>query len=203
MNMRTKITLFAISMLIIATSGCVNNSTEPVVPIPTQTEDVRIDTSDTPTETSTTPIDTSEDIQIYNIGQNVSDNNTKMTLNNIIYTKIIDEGKNISNADTGKKFLIMNITIENIGKDKNISYPGSQFIILDTDEDIETIYEEDSGASLNLRKYFNGEDILPGTERKGELVFQVPENAKGLNLRFEFSPDSSDELKLEFFNLDK
>ena len=105
-------------------------------------------------------------------------------------------------ADPGKQYLIIDITIENIGKDKNLSYSGDQFIILDSDEVIEISYGEDV-SSLELEKHFNGDNISPGEKRQGELSFQVPEGAKGLLLKFEYSPESSGGSRSEFFMLDQ
>lgn len=169
------------------------------IPIVTPTATVNIVYEDIP---STTPTVT---IQIYNIGQSINNGNTRMTLNSIRYTKVIgdeNDESNIIRAEFGNQFLIMNITIENTGQDNSLSYVGNQFTILDSDEDIETIYEEDIATSSNLPKYFNGENIPPGIKKQGEIAFQVPENVKGLKLRFEYMSESSEEVFSEFFTLD-
>ena len=189
--MRTKILLFAVSILIIASIGCINKSED------------KDGSSGVPTEPS-------EDISIaqtHGIGRSINDGDTKMTLNRVRYTKTIHEKNNLSSvsaAEAGNQFIIINITIENIGIDKKLQYPVSQFIILDTDENIEkSPYEVDVVASSNLKEYFNGDSIRPGDKRQGELAFQVPEGEKGLHLRFEYSPDSSKGSTLEFFTLDQ
>lgn len=214
--MRMIFALFAISILIVVMSGCIENNTKriivptgPVVtdtPITTTLEETPVPTGPTVTDVPMVPTDIPEKVsttQIYNIGQSVSSGDTKMTLNNIRYTNTIDEKKSVSKAGIGNKFLIIDLSIENMARDENLSYPGSQFIILDSDETIETIYEEDINASSNLIKYFNGKDISPGVKRQGELAFQVPENAKGLKLRFEYISESSEDVFLEFFTLDR
>lgn len=217
--MKTKFVLFAISMLIIVISGCVNNEpgsistpvstetpitveetttvqeTEPSILIITATPTPVIPTvtiTESPTITST-PV-----AQIYNVGKSVSNADTEMTLNSIRYTKAI----NSKNADTGKQFLIIDVTIENIDTSKKLSYSGDQFVVLDSDEDMERIYGE-YVSSFELTKHFNGVNISSGEKRQGELSFQVPEGAKGLQLKFEYSPESSGGSQSEFFALDQ
>ena len=150
-----------------------------------------------------TPHPQSTPIQTHIIGQDVSDGNSRMTLNNVRYTQVIDEKKNesyVARSETNKQFLIINVTIENISPNKNMSYNGYQFIMLDSKG---IIYEEDASASKQLAKKFNGNDMVPGDKREGELSFQIPVDAKGLRLRFEYSQESTSGLRLEFFKLDR
>ena len=222
-SMKKKFVLFAISVLIIAISGCVDKGAEQVsAPNPTEpsvgtttptisvtgsgteviTPTITVTGTVTPTVTTTEPttIATPEpEVQVYSVRKSVNDSDTRMTLNSIRYAQIIDDKKM---ADPGKQYLIIDITIENIGKDKNLSYSGDQFVILDSDEAIEISYGEDV-SSLELEKHFNGDNISPGEKRQGELSFQVPEGTKGLLLKFEYSPESSGGSQSEFFMLDQ
>ncbi len=217
--MKTKFVLLVLSILMILVSGCVNKESGPVsTPVPTESPITEVkDTyvpiittiptiTSTPTITPIPTVTTTESptiistpvVQVYSIGKSVNNSNTKMTLNSIRYTQSI----NYKNADIGKQFLIIDVTIENIGTDKNLSYSGDQFIILDSNEDIESIYGEDT-SSLELAKHFNGGNISPGDKRQGELSFDVPTGAKGLQLKFEYSPDPSGTSQSEFFTLDQ
>lgn len=239
--MNNKFLLLAISILIIAMSGCVDNKSGQVS-TQTPSEPIKAAT-DVPTIVATEkqeglninnisenvskgeeilPEDVNgsadfvqEDVnesanvedttvaKVYSVGQSVSDGNTKMTLNNIRYTGTIDKSGNVSKAEQGNKFLILSITIENVGQDTNLSYDGNMFIILDTDEASERSYGEDTLSSEGWVKHFNGTNIQPGNVRQGELAFQVPENANGLQLRFEYYSESSEGTGLEFFTLSK
>ncbi len=211
--MKKKFVLF-ISILIIAISGCINGESG-TTPIPTDTvvpkesatptekvvekyvvDPTVIITTPTifPTESPESPvIPISSTPVIYDIGKSVSNLDTKMTLNTIRYTRTI----NSKNADQGKQFLVMDVTIENIGISK-LSYSGEQFMVLASDEEIEDNYGEDV-SSFELIKHFNGIDISPGEKRQGELSFQIPDDIKGLQLKFEYSPGSQS----EFFALDR
>ncbi len=182
-----KIALPVIMILLISIAGCVYNGPE----------------TTSSAITAITAITPAPAVQTHDIGQSVSDGNSRMTLNNVRYTQEINEKKNESGAvkaESGRQFLIINITIENISPDKNMSYNGYQFLILDSNG---YIYEEDVSASKQLAKGFNGNKMAPGDRREGELSFQIPANAIGLKLRFEYSPESSGGLRLEFFKMDR
>lgn len=213
-------------MILILLSGCLDNKGDISTPIPTVTavspivtitEPITTETTEDipePTDTITTtetPIETpivtstpkpiitatevvptpTTDVVQYNIGQSVNNGKTKITINSMRFSEKI--GDNSSNS--GNQFLIINITIENIGSG-DLSYSAHQFVILDTDEDIETIYQVDESILSNLPNMFNGENIKPGDKRQGEFAYNVPNNAKGLKLKFEYS-----DLTSEFFSL--
>ncbi len=170
----TKLYIFTL-ILIISTTGCIDTG------------------SQTPSATPTA-------IQTHGIGQSTSDGNTSITVNGVRYTHVIDEkndGSGGTKAESNGKFLIMNVTIENISPDKDFSYPGYQFIILADGH----IYEEDASASKLLAKQFNGTHIVPGERRTGELTFQIPEESNDLKLRFEYTYESAGGFRLEMFRL--
>ena len=188
--MKTRYILFAISMLIIAISGCVDNEGPVSTPTPTETViEEPVDT--TPAETTAIPT--------HNIGESANDNNTKITLNGVRYAKSI----NNTRSEEGNQFVIINITIENIGVDDSITYIWPQFTLISSGAREGMPNDIDEVASEQLTTPFNGEDIGPGNKRQGELAFQIPEDAKDLKLRFEYSPDSSKGGELEIFKLSR
>lgn len=248
-NNMKKFALLAISILIIAVSGCVNDGSKSVPTqtpsVPTETENATIvptvtsvplpeDTGVTISESEngtlvdkdvnativtgdineTVPEDgngTSSNIEgvdptikTYGVGETIDDGTTKVTLNSIRYTDTIGDkspGYNIAKPNPGYKFAIVNITIENIGKGMNISYDESKFVILPNDATSERSYEYDTVSSEGWTKRINGNDIIPGDIRQGELVFQIPENAGGLELKFEYYSESPDGTTLGYFKL--
>lgn len=192
--MKKKFALFIIPILVILIGGCVNEQ----VPTPVPTETVieqPVETTQRPTEV---PVETSV-ISTHNIGESVNDNNTKITLNGVRYTKNIDDAR----SEGGNQFVIINVTIENIGADKNITYIWPQFTLISSGAREGMPNDIDEAASEQLAIPLNGEDIIPGDTRQGELAFQIPEDAKDLKLRFEYSPDSSKGGELEIFKLDR
>lgn len=185
-NIIEKVALILILILVTSIAGCIDNAPE--------------NTSSTPGPTNTILITPSPTPQTHGIGQSTSDGNTRITVNGVRYAKVINEKNNASGgagAESKRKFLIMNVTIENISPDKNLSYPGYQFIILADEQ----IYEEDASASQFLATQFNGTHIAPGERRTGELAFQIPEESKDLKLRFEYIYESAGGLRLEMFRL--
>jgi Domain of unknown function (DUF4352) len=129
------------------------------------------------------------DIVQYDIGQSTDNGNTKIVLNGIRFAESIGDTKIM--PEPGSKFLIVNVSIENIGNESSLYYKD-QFVILDEGGDMEMIYAVDILGSSNLFHRFDGENIKPGEERKGELAYQVPKNAKGLKLKFEYSDSTSE-----------
>ncbi len=137
---------------------------------------------------------------IYSIGQSTSDGNTTITVNGVRYAHVLGEKNDGSDGirpDLFGKFLIINITIENISPDNDISYPGYQFFILADGQ----IYGEDESASKLLANQFNGTPIVPGERRTGELTFEIPEESNDLKLRFEYTYKSAGGFRLEMFRL--
>lgn len=194
--MRIKFALFMIPILVILISGCVDNQQPIPTPVPTETAvGQSTETVQRPTET---PVETTV-IPTHNISESANDSNTKITLNNVRYPTVIND----INAEPGNQYVIINITVENIGKDTNITYIWPQFILTSSGAREGMPNDIDESASARLENIFNGEDIGPGDKRQGELAFQIPEDAKDLKLRFEYSPDSSKGGELEIFKLDR
>lgn len=166
------------------------------------------DTNETITDNTSGLSDNAEetdpDAQIYVIGDTVDDGNTRMTLNSMRYADSLSEkgpGYSVAKVNPGNKFLILNVTIENIGQGMNVSYDGSKFVVLDMGANSELIYEEDIVSSEGWLKHFSGNDIIPGDTRQGELAYQVPENAGELQLKFEYYSESSEGPAPEMFKL--
>lgn len=169
--------IYIILSILVILSGCV----EPT-PIPGPTpEPTRIGSS--------TPLETPH---IGKIGESVSDGNTRMTLNGFRYDQVINDIR----PETGYQFVIVNITIENISPDKNLSYGDEQFGIA-----AGRPYSADPSASAALDR-FNGSDMSPGDKRQGELAFQISKDEKDVKFRFEYLTLSSGrQARLEIFTL--
>lgn len=194
--MKKQFALFIISISVILISGCVS---EQSVSTPTPAETV-IEQPVRPTDPTVgqTPVETTA-ISAHNIGESANDSNTKITLNGVRYDKIINTIK----VEPGNRYVIINITVENIGKDTDITYIWPQFVLISSGVREGMPSDIDDMASTELDMSFNGEEIKPGEKRQGELAFQIPEDTKDLKLRFEYSPDSSKGGELEMFKLNR
>lgn len=187
-----------VSILTILISGCVDNEQSVSTPIPTETAvEQPVETTQRPTEV-TTPVETTV-IPTFDVGESISDDNTKMILNSVRYaTNIID-----ASVESGNQYVILNITVENIGRDTNITYIWPLFTLVSSGAREGMPNDVDEFASARLEKPFDGEDIRPGDKRQGELVFQIAKEATDLKLRFEYSPDSSKGGQLVIFKLNR
>jgi hypothetical protein len=130
----------------------------------------------------TTPKKTSS----YSVGETVTDGKVKMTVNSVRQATRIDEQNNqflVATADSGYRYLIMDVTIENTGSE-TVSYsPLLGFNMYDSSG---YSYTPEFEAYTALSRSFEGNNIVPGSKRRGELPYMVPTDANGLQLQFQF-----------------
>lgn len=116
--------------------------------------------------------------QTYNVGDVIAMGTTTLTVNEIQYPA----GDDFSKPDAGFKFLVVDLTIENKGAEAisvstllqmSIKDPGGQKY------DVDFMATAASGGSSP-----DGE-IAPGEKLRGQVGFQVPENATGLVFVFD------------------
>jgi len=151
-------------------------------------------TSDTkytpPTKVDSTPIVKQTEApktQTLKIGDIATDEQIKVTLNKVSFVSKIDELNNqylAAEAQSGKQYAIIDITIENVLTDKTqtISTLLSTSIV---DQDG---YESkiDFTGFTALDKSFKDGEILPGMKKSGRLAYLVPNNATNLKFIFKF-----------------
>ncbi|MDW7775172.1 MAG: DUF4352 domain-containing protein [Methanosarcinales archaeon] len=138
---------------------------------------------ETPTETSTE----APKIQIFNVGDTTTDDELKITVNNVRFTTKIDEQNNeflVAKAQSGKQYVIIDITIENILPDQTqaISTFGLTSVI---DQDGYE-YTLDFEGLVALDKSFKDGEVLPGMKKRGEVVYLVPNDVTDLKFRYKF-----------------
>ena len=99
-------------------------------------------------------------------------------------------GDRFNQPDAGKKFVAVDVTLENIGSEsENISSLLQMYMKDSTGQ----VYDEDFAATLAAGNSPSGE-IVPGEQIRGQVGFQVPEDAQ--DLVFVFDPDIFGEGKL-------
>ena len=134
---------------------------------------------ETPTESQKT--------QIFNIGETATDDELKITLNNVRFVTQINEQNNeylIAKAQSGKQYAIIDMTIENVLSDttQTISTLMSTSII---DQDGYE-YTIDFEGLVALDKSFKDGEILPGMKKRGEIAYLVPDDATDLKFMYKF-----------------
>jgi len=139
--------------------------------------------------TTTDSKDSASSFKIHEIGETSTDGLTKITLNGKRYTTSInDKSDETVEADNGSKFLVLNLTLENISPNRTRTYAIMQYKILSPDG---STYEYDDTANEALSTPIDVADVTPGNMRRGEIAFKVPNNSTGLQFEFVYDPLNS------------
>lgn len=163
-------------------SGCSNARPEGVnesqKTTPTQT--ITNDTSNTENKTNAenkTSGGTSTEPEKYKIGDSAKSGNLIFTVN----SARIDEGDEFIKPDEGNIYYIVDVTVENTGDKTETVSSLLMFKLFDSDG-----YNYTSTIGPDTKGQVDG-DLSAGRKLRGELVFEIPKNAKGLEL--EIYPD--------------
>ncbi len=126
-------------------------------------------------------------VKTFKVGETATDNELKITLNNVRFVSKIDEQNNeyvSAEAPNGTQFAIVDITIENILPDKTQSIST---ILLTTINDQDGYnYDVDLMPTIALAKQFKDGEILPAMKKRGELAYSVPTSATDLKFIYKF-----------------
>jgi hypothetical protein len=143
---------------------------------------------------STDPVKKEEKV-IASVGESIQVGNVVFTVNEVSTTKKIkDAGGFLSYKpeSEGAVFLVVNVTVENAGKEA-ITTDASFFKLKDGTVEFSpsTIFTTDS-------KFFMYDGINPGLSKKGNVLFEIPENAQNLilNVQTGFWGTEQGEIKL-------
>lgn len=169
-------TLTVLSFVAACSSQKPSQNTAPEVGTPTQNS-----ANKSPETTALKPSVSPLAKTTHNVGEVVSVNdqnlNVQLTVNGIREHK----GKGVIKPNRGNKWLVVSTTIANKGKEAK-TFSVVSFKLLDNQNNP---YEVALlAASLEDVKSPTGQ-IKPGEQRRGEVAFEVPENAKGLKLLFQ------------------
>jgi len=166
--------IFLVLLLPVFVSGCVSEDT------PTKVET----TIQQGGEVTTTTVKTTE-IKL-KIGETAKTSKVEVTVISAnvsdyyeYYSDILDEYK-IKHASPGKKFLLIEAEIRNLGS-KKIYVGYSDFSATDSEGyeyEPEFYYGEDK---LDVLK-----ELYPNRKIKGKVIFEVPEGATGLKVHYDF-----------------
>lgn len=113
----------------------------------------------------------------YKIGEKAKDENIVITVNSKRETEIIKDRK----AKENWTYLILNITIENIGS-MNLSYSPYLFAV----QDGNGYLFEHHYTTTYLKNAFESGDLQPGQEYQGEISFEISKSSE--NLEMWYSP---------------
>lgn len=117
---------------------------------------------------------------LYSNCSEFSQSNIELTINSetIIYRIPVPGSDYI--ADKGEVYLVLSLTVKNIGKRKFHTNP----LYITIADQSGRIYSY-AGESCWLDKYFDSIDLQPGTNYGGVLAFKVPESIKSFKLYYD------------------
>ena len=115
----------------------------------------------------------------YKIGEKAKDEDIVITVNSKRETEIIKDRK----AKENRTYLILNITIENIGT-KNLSYSRYPFAVQDENGYLFKYHY----TTYDLENAFESGELQPGESYQGEISFEIPISSE--NLEMWYSPYS-------------
>ncbi|MBI5228790.1 DUF4352 domain-containing protein [Candidatus Micrarchaeota archaeon] len=163
--------------------GCVNDSEVKKVGTTTTAQAVSgAQTTSTLVITTTTEVKTAK---VAEVGEALTNDELKIMLNSVDFVDTIpNENEYLtSTAKEGKTFAIVDVTVENVGKKADLGVSSiSSFKIKDQEG---YSYSMDAMATINLKQQIEGK-LQPGDKIRGKIAFEVPKNAKGLQLVFDF-----------------
>jgi hypothetical protein len=134
-------------------------------------------------------------VKSFNIGESATDDQLKVTLNSAKYMDKITYSSSTSvngqsytsnmdfPAKAGYKFLILDISIENLLPDK--TQRVSELLSFKV-SDADGYSYPYSFYTAYLDRKFEGGEILPGQKKRGSAAFEVPNNPNGLQFNFIF-----------------
>lgn len=119
-----------------------------------------------------------EQVKEYKVGDVVPVEKFEYKVNSIKTAKKI--GNEFMNKTTNGQFLIINVTIKNNDKEARI-IDTSLFKIIDSQgREFEPLADGD--VYVNVNTSFFLEEVNPNLSRTGNIVFEMPKDAKGLKL---------------------
>lgn len=116
----------------------------------------------------------------YKIGDIIQIGNLTMTVNGISSPS----GDQFNQPDSGKKFVVVDVTFENKGSDsENIS----SMLQMSLKDDTGQAYDEDITATVASGGKTPDGEIAAGEKLRGQIGFQIPTDAKGLQFVYDAS----------------
>lgn len=116
--------------------------------------------------------------QTYNVGDVIAMGTTNLTVNEVLYPA----GDDFNKPNAGYKFLVVDITIENTGA---TAISVSTLLQMSVKDASGQKFDVDLMASVASGGTSPDGEIAPGEKLRGQVGFQVPENATGLVFVFD------------------
>jgi len=129
-------------------------------------------------EPTTQTEEPSSQVATARIGEVVKDDTLAMVVSGTERTQKIGE---FQQAESGQTFVVVDLAIKNLTSDEFINFSGFLQTRLKDDED----YTYDQ-TFASTGKNLNGGQIAPGEVSRGDVVYEIPKDASGLVMQFDF-----------------
>lgn len=184
-KLQTSLSFVIILIAFTVLSGCTSDQT--YVP-PSKVEQTTNNVENTPNSpVINSPQPEVQKIKIFSIGDTASDNELKVTVNDVKFTSEINEKDNeflVAKAPSGKQYAIVDLTVENMLSDKTQSV-STMFATSLVDDDGYT-YDIDFEGLTSLDKAFKDGEILPNMKKRGQIAYLVPSGKTSLQFIYKF-----------------
>jgi len=174
-------------------AGCASDEPDGGDGVGNQTDAPNTTEGQTPTENTSADGTTTESREISTVvGERVDGEQLSMVVREI--SKTSDLGQ-FQQAEEGNVYLVVELAVKNTTQDKYLSFSG--FLQTRVKDDEDYTYNQSLTSS---GKMLDSGQLAPGEVTRGNLVYEVPENATGLTLQFDF--ESFDLLDLDRVTVD-
>ena len=116
--------------------------------------------------------------QLYQVGDQIQIGDLILTVNGVDYPA----GDEFNKPEQGKKFVVVDVTLDNQG---NEAIQISSLLQMSLKDATGQVYEVDLSASMAGNGSTPDGEIAPGEKLRGQVGFQVPEDAQGLVFVFD------------------
>jgi hypothetical protein len=122
------------------------------------------------------------------VGDRVDDDQMSMVVRDVRETEQVGE---FSEAGSGNTFIVVRLAVKNTTEDTYLNVSGFLQTLLKDESDY--TYEQ---SITGTGQTFTGGQLVPGEVARGDIVYEVPKDASGLSLQFDFETVS-------FLNVDR
>jgi len=122
------------------------------------------------------------------VGDRVDDDQMSMVVRDVHETEQVGE---FSEAGSGNTFIVVRLAVKNTTEDTYLNVSGFLQTLLKDESDY--TYEQ---SITGTGQTFTGGQLVPGEVARGDIVYEVPKDASGLSLQFDFETVS-------FLNVDR
>lgn len=169
--------LFASVLLV----GCTSGNVDKTPPVQEQTTTATISPMQTPKPTATPRVEPTPEAKVeLKIGESADNGEKKVTVKSVQVNDVYI-GSLGGHAKEGKTFVIVDLEVRNIGKSD--FYTGSELFIIDSEGNK---YDPELFNDLNDKFDFYAK-LVPGTQKTGQVLFEIPADAAGLQIVYDFS----------------